>query len=253
MRALIDADSLLYKVGFSIENEVIWNEMEVEAGVEEEKDVAYYVDLTQCYKTFDKFVSNILYATDCEEELLVFTGSNNFRYDLPTDYKLNRTGTRKPACYVELLDYARLNYNTYTANGYEADDYVVWLKSKYPDEYIVCAIDKDVVYQSVGINYNYNKDEWIKVNKEEAFKYAYYQTLMGDTSDGYKGCVGIGSVKAEKILEGLTTKEELWQAVVETYLSKGMTEEDAVVTMRLADMTQFNGTDIVLWEPPVTP
>ena len=28
-----------------------------------------------------------------------------------------------------------------------------------------------------------------------------YQTLVGDTSDGYKGCPGVGKVKAEKLLE----------------------------------------------------
>lgn len=249
MIALIDADSLLYKVGFAIEDKVIWNEQEVEAGLEE-PDVEYYTDLDQCKKTFDQLVDNILFATDCDSAYLVFSGGGNFRLELPTAYKEHRKDTRKPLGHEELRAYAEAAYKTHTPINMEADDYVVYLKTTYPEDYILCAIDKDVLYQTVGTHYNYGKDEEVTVNEFEAIWYAYYQVLTGDTSDGYKGAIGIGPVKAEKILDGCETEEELWKAVVETYESRGQTEDEALQTMRLANMHQYDGNKIVLWEPP---
>lgn len=253
MKALVDADSLLYKVGFAIEDKVIWNEPEIEAGLEETPDVEYYTNMPQCYATFDQLMSNVMFATDCDDSILVFSGSSNFRLDLPISYKENRKESRKPLGYSELIAYARANYDTITPEGIEADDLVVYMKTKDPEDYILCAIDKDVLYQTVGTHYNYGKDEEVTVDEYEATWYAYYQTLTGDTTDGYKGAKGIGAKKAEKILADCETEYEMWQAVVEAYESKEQTEEEALWTMRLANMHQFDGEKINLWNPPEAP
>ena len=98
MIALIDADSLLYKVGFAIEDKVIWNEQEVALGLEE-PEIEYYTDIEQCKTTFEQMVDNIVFATDCDSAYLVFSGKGNFRLDLPSSYKENRSETRKPLGY----------------------------------------------------------------------------------------------------------------------------------------------------------
>ena len=251
MIALIDADSLLYKVGFAIEDKTIWNEFDVEAGFETEQDITYSTDLNQCIYTFNALIDNILFATDCDEALLVFTGNQNFRKAFPVEYKANRKDARKPSGYYELLDYARFHYDAYITDlGLEADDYVVYLKTHGTEDYVLCAIDKDVLYQTEGRHYNYNKDEEVTVTKWESIKYAYIQTLTGDTSDGYKGCKGIGDKRARRLLHGLETEGDLWAAVVEAYENAGQTEEEALWTMRLANMHQWNGSEIVLWNPP---
>ena len=248
MIALVDADSLLYKVGFAIEDKVVWNEQEVSLGIEE-PEVDYYTDMNVCKKTFDRYISNILFATDCDKAFLVFSGGGNFRDDVPSSYKENRKNSRKPLGYEELRKHAETTYKSHTPQGMEADDYVVYHKTNSPEDYILCAIDKDVLYQTVGTHYNYGKDEEVTVDEFEAMWYAYYQVLTGDTSDGYKGAIGIGPVKAKKILADCENEEELWQVVVETYESRGQTEEEAIYTMQLANMHQFNGSDIVLWTP----
>lgn len=250
MIALIDADSLLYKVGFAIEDKVVWNETEASLGLEE-PDVDYFTDIEQCKKTFAQQVDNILFATDCDSELLVLSGEGNFRLDLPSSYKENRKESRKPLGYSELREWVEATYSTHAPDGMEADDYVVYMKTTHPEDYILCAIDKDVLNQTVGTHYNYGRDCEVEVDEWEAIKFAYYQTLTGDTSDGYKGVVGIGPKKAEKILADCETEEELWKAVVDTYESRGQTEEEALWTMRLANMHQYNGSEIVLWEPPI--
>jgi DNA polymerase-1 len=253
MDALIDADSLLYKVGFAIEDKVVWNQAEIESGEEEIPQVDYFTDLEQCYNTFDQLLDTIMYVTDCDDVLLVFTGHSNFRMDLPTPYKENRKDSRKPTGYQEILDYALKNYPNLVVDYMEADDYVVWRKAKEPEDWVLCAIDKDVIYQSEGTHYNYGRGEEVTVTADEAVYYAYYQTLTGDVTDGYKGCKGIGPKKADKILGDCKTEYEMWQAVVDTYINKGQTEDEALWTMRLANMHQYNGTTIKYWNPPAAP
>lgn len=250
MKALIDADSLLYKVGFAIEEKTYWNEFDVEAGLEDSSDITLDTDIEQCFRTFDQLIDNIMFATECDDLLLVFSGKDNFRLSLPTSYKENRNDSRKPTGYDEILRYAQAGYNTYTTYGMEADDYVVWMKTTSDEDIVLCAYDKDVLYQTVGTHYNYGKDEWIEVDEWEAIKFAYYQTLTGDQSDGYKGCKGIGAVKAKAALADCTTEKELWKVVVDLYESKGHDPEEALWTMRLANMHQFDGKKINLWNPP---
>lgn len=249
MIALIDADSMLYKICFAVEEKEVWNEWEYSEGIDDELDIEYTTDLNQCYSNFDSMVDGILYATDCHEPVLVFSGDKNFRLDLPTPYKDNRKENRKPTGYEELLQYAKDNYSHVIVDSMEADDYVVWLKKAYPDDYVLCAIDKDVIYQSVGTHFNYGKEEFIKVKELDALRYAYRQTLSGDATDGYKGCPGIGEVKARKALESVEEEEEMWKVVVDLYEKKGLTEEDALLTMQLANMHQFDGEKIILWKP----
>jgi len=250
MKALIDADSLLYKVGFAIEEKTYWNEFDVEVGHEDSPDITYDTNLEQCFKTFDQLIDNIMFATECDDLLLVFSGKNNFRLSIPTSYKDNRIGLRKATGFSEITEYAKNSYPSITTDGYEADDYVVWYKTTSDEDVVLCAYDKDVLYQTIGTHYNYGKDEWVTTKEFDAIWFAYYQTLTGDTSDGYKGCKGIGDKRARKILADCKTEKELWDAVVETYLSKDQTEEEAIWTMRLANMHQWNGEEIVLWNPP---
>jgi hypothetical protein len=249
MLALIDSDSLIYKVGFAIEEKTIWNEYEVKfEGAE--PDVEYITDLEQCYQTIDTLIENIMFAAEADEVLLVFTGSGNFRYDNPLGYKEHRKGTRKPTAYKEILNYMLQKYPSKMCEGYEADDYCVWYKIEHPKDTMLCAIDKDVIFQTPGLHYNYGTDDYVSVSKRKAKLFEYYQCLVGDASDGYKGCKGIGPVKAKEILKDCQTEQEMWSVVVETYESKGLTKEDAINTMRLCSMHQYKDDVVVLWEEP---
>ena len=52
-----------------------------------------------------------------------------------------------------------------------------------------------------------------------------YQTLVGDSTDNYKGCPAVGAKTADKLLQdnGAT-----WQTVVDAYAAKGLGEEIAL-------------------------
>ena len=240
MIALIDADSLLYKVGFALEDSIDWDC---------DDNHSHYSNLEKQQQSIKDKVNTIVKATGCDSYELWLTGSGNFREDNPLGYKQNRVGIRKPTDFSDLKKWLIDNMNTKVAVGIEADDMVVYLKDNNYDKYILCAIDKDVLYQTEGNHYNYDKNTTIEVSKDEAIWFAYYQTLVGDVTDGYKGCPSIGDARARKLIDDIYDEKELWKIVVDTYISKGLTEQEAIYTMQLANMKQYNGKEIVLWLP----
>lgn len=256
MVALIDADSLIYKTGFTFEQKFNWNELELELGIEEEPDSYTHSDLLLAKNAVDALVENIKFNTGCDEVEMWLTKGHNFRYDVYKDYKHNRKDSRKPMDYDNLWDYLVTKYGAKVAEGFEADDIVVYKKTKDPENYFLCAIDKDVLLQTVGTHYNYNKDEFITVTEEDAERFFYFQTLTGDVVDGYPGCPGIGKARADKILDEEAEDEEdsLWSRVVATYEARGLTKEDALVQARCASMHQLyedkkGNYKVKLWTP----
>jgi|LGOV01.1.fsa_nt_gb DNA polymerase-1 len=251
MTALIDADSFLYKVGFALEET-----FENEDGTE-----YHVVDLINAKDALDGLIDGILFSTDCDDYELWLTGKENFRYQIATDglkdaYKHNRKDSRKPDKFQEMWNYLRTVHKAKLTPFCEADDVVVVKKTEAPDDYLLCAIDKDVLYQTEGRHYNYGKDVFAVVTKEEALHYAYLQTLTGDTTDGYKGAYRIGPKKAAAILgePGDFDERQLWARVLSTYRKCKQTKKEALATMRLAQMHQLKRVTgklkLRLWTPP---
>ena len=81
----------------------------------------------------------------------------------------------------------------------------------FDEDTIIVSDDKDL--QTIA-GYHYNKGEVIEVSEQQALKNFYTQVLTGDTADNYKGCRGVGPVKAERILAGCRTSLDMWQAVL---------------------------------------
>ncbi len=266
MTALIDADSLIYKAGFTFESKDTWNELEIECGLETDPEVTISADLQLSKNAIDAILENIAWNTGADTLELWLTGGGNFRYDVLETYKHNRKASRKPEHFQALWDYLISEYGAKVAEGYEADDMVVFLKTEAPDDYILCAIDKDVLYQTVGNHYNYNKDEFVEIDEDFADYFQHFQAIAGDVVDGYIGCKGVGAVGAVKALgfpqscQGIFTQmlkklkvsakslealpeippvENRFEAVVEVFESKGFTENEAKVQEQMASMKQL--------------
>lgn len=113
------------------------------------------------------------------------------------------------------------------------------------------------------------------ISEAEADYNHLYQTLIGDTTDGFKGCPGIGPKKAEVILEGMLSDEtkdcpqglgcvgclrcctsaHAWPLVVAAYAKMGLKETDAITQARLARILRWTDWDNeaktpILWTPP---
>ena len=97
--------------------------------------------------------------------------------------------------------------------------------------------------------------EFVEVSEHQADLNVFSQALIGDTTDNYPGCPGIGKVKAEVILAGQSDEAAMWAAVLKAFEKAGLTRRDAITHVRLARILRASEYDPdrklpILWNPP---
>lgn len=186
---------------------------------------------------------------------------------LPT-YKSNRKATRKPVIYEPLRQYLHEKYETWQRPGLEGDD-VLGILSTSPaiieGEKIIVSIDKDMkTLPGLFLNLKKARDTgaWFPVSstKAEADYWHMMQAVMGDTTDGYSGCPGIGPKSAETLLAPFYTGKTFdvagaWKAIVAQYEKKKLSEDVALQMARVARICRHTDYDykekrVKLWKPP---
>jgi DNA polymerase-1 len=176
-----------------------------------------------------------------------------FRYSVDPTYKGNRKETRKPLCFWDVRRRLEDEYECIMFPGLEADDVMGILATKPgPDDKIIVSRDKDMKTIPGKL---WNGMDFSVITAAEADYYHLYQTLIGDVADGYKGCPGVGPVKAEKVLQGEAAefnaegKNYAWKRVVGAYVKAGLTEADALRQARLARILRWTDWNSKLKEP----
>lgn len=194
--ALIDADSLIYAVGFS------------------SNDVEESIAVSRLEQTMVELCMDL----DCEDYKGFLTGKGNFRDELAVTapYKGQRT-SEKPVHFQALKCHLVTSWGFTVVKGIEADDAVGIAAYAVPeDQTIMVHIDKDL-NQFRGWHYNYRKKQKYYVSEFEGLVAFYTQILTGDRIDNIIGLKGIGPVKAKKILADCTNETELYTAVLKAY------------------------------------
>ncbi len=201
MLALIDSDLLLYKIGFTTQNDEEW----------------------VAKARFNEMVEGILAETNADQYQLWLSDktSNNFRTKFYPEYKANRKDFVLPVHYHALKEHALGEWGAKIAIEQEADDALGIEQTKYNgwldnpeyggDGSFIASIDKDLD-QVPGSHYNFDKKVKYFVTPEQGLRHFYTQLLVGDSSDHIQGCPKVGPVKAETALIGLTTEGELFHA-----------------------------------------
>lgn len=250
--ALIDADTIAYGACCVCE----YQYYDIEAN--EDK---YAINLNDAVDHAIGRIQQILDQTGCKTCELYFTSGYNFRYDVAPNYKANRVGIRRPEGLYEIKVELLKHYSGMICTGWEADDHVAYLKLNTPEQYILCAVDKDVLKSIPGKHFNYYSSDqhniqptFVEVDNKDAIMFNYLQAIMGDSSDGIKGVPGIGPKKAEKFLNREMSELEMWEAVVKAFESKDLDFIDALTTMRLVSIRQLkrqedDGLAIELFDP----
>ena len=258
--ALIDADTIVF--GACTVKEF------VEAVTEDDEGnlvEIYDINLDEAYQHAVDKINDILTATGCQDFELHFTvGRKSFRYTrVDEEYKANRVGGRAPKGLYELkkLFVERNPDKAFMWSEFEADDVVIVKKKNYVDKYILCAVDKDVLYCLPGTHFNYYSRadyniemKFITVEEDAAMKHLYFQVLMGDSGDNVIGLKGVGKVTANKLLAECTTAKECEDVVMKAYEDKGRCITDFIKNMRLISMHQLkelgdNQYEVHLWKP----
>lgn len=189
---IIDADSLLFSACYQFRDK--WNEEDAYMNFIERIGTIR----TACYDR----VANL------DDLIIAFTSKTNFRYKIYPSYKANRKELdgdakllKERVTIIKKLVYSRLKHIIKVSNVWEGDDICI----QYADKgYMVSAFDKDVINACPTPCFNYKKGKWNKGRTKQQIRDWYLiQTMVGDTSDGFKGAKGVGDKGATKIVDEL--------------------------------------------------
>ena len=245
VRLLVDGDIIAYRTAAACEHPIKWDEDLWTLHTSEAEVMAELTKAIEALK--DKFKT--------EEVIIALSDRKNFRKELNPEYKANRANTRKPMGLGVAQDFFKTKYLAVIWPTLEADDVLgIMATQSFDEDTIIVSDDKDL--QTIA-GYHYNKGEVIEVSEQQALKNFYTQVLTGDTADNYKGCRGVGPVKAERILAGCKTSLDMWQAVLGAYAKAEQPSEDALMNARMAYLLRAGDVNISfgnvkLWEPPLT-
>lgn len=204
---------------------------------------------------------------------------SNFRKKVLPSYKSHRTGER-PVILYDMKDALADHFEIARWPNLEADDVMGILATEPQTAERRCIVSADKDMRTIpGWVWNPMKtDKPVKINEEDAHRWFMKQTLIGDATDGYKGCPGIGPKIADEILDGcyiertereitkgkrageievkyrkvLDPEMPLWDRIVRTYEAKGLTEKDALVQAQCAFILQhgyYEDGRVTLWNP----
>lgn len=227
MSLLIDADYIVYKCCAATETEIDFGE----------DLIVVTSNFSEAYSYVERELANI--ANDLghfDDSILFFSDSTNFRKSLDPNYKGHRN-RKKPCGYKRVINKLKEEYHVVVMPTLEADD-AIGIYATKEQGHIICSPDKDM-RQIPGDLYDLSEGV-VTITKEEGERWHLIQTMAGDQTDGYAGVPTIGIKRADAILN---EKGATWQTVLETFLEKGLTEEDALLNARLAKILQVEDYD----------
>lgn len=213
-----------------------------------------YCNGNRAVKHADEQIAALVEHLSADRIVMALTDKQNFRKKVLPSYKSNRAATQKPLALSFVRQHITDNYETWQLPGLEGDD-VLGILSTCPDtipgKKVIVSIDKDF-HTIPGLFYNPDKDEMKEITEEEADYYHAYQTLIGDTVDGYVGILGCGPVTAKSIL---TDQGALWGKVYKAYETAGLTKDKFLAQARCARILRASDyclktKKVKLWEPP---
>lgn len=254
---LLDADVPAYQFAARGQSEVVWDEGDSEIVIPPPEDLAVAGMLD--------YIDDLKRTLEADRVALCFTDLDrkaNWRLDVLPSYKACR-GERKarPVLHDMLEIVLAEHFESFRRPRLEGDD-VLGILATNPHAIkgrkIIVTIDKDL--RTIPSRKQRGSDNLLfhlpkkgeprleRITESMADWYWMYQTIVGDPTDGYKGCPGAGKVAAIKTLgemkdaEGLTV-QHFWPLVVALYESKGFTKEDALAQARVARIARHEDYD----------
>lgn len=252
MRTLIDADGLVYLVGFASQSsdyrvnilngqdelvdifivsglsEVRALEQQLEEGERIEIDPLITEEpLVNALGSTKRTLLSIEHALRVDHGLsflkmeLFLTGSGNYRdeYAKIRPYKGNREKVARPVHYEAIRAYLQTRWGATVVDGIEADDAVSTIAASCgydPERVCIVSPDKDLTTVP-GRLYNFRRRTMKLITENEARVNFYRQMLVGDVVDNVMGCWKCGEKGAANIVTATQTEVESAAAVLEEF------------------------------------
>ncbi|QPC30495.1 hypothetical protein IS481_12015 [Caldimonas thermodepolymerans] len=227
--ALIDGDELILKAAVIGTEEIDWDR-----GAVEKRGPTF----KEARSTLESMLESWVEAAGADDYLVVLSPDDRklFRRGLFPGYKAGRG--EKPEHFWKLVRYVRDAHPVRSFPGLEADDTMGLLSG--PGKVIVSS-DKDMKTVP-GPLYNPMKGTRGVISAQRADFQWMLQTLTGDPTDGFEGCIGCGTAGALAVLDKATDLAGWWPLVVERfckpktkrYAAFPQGESDAVLQAQLA-------------------
>ena len=237
MKLLIDCDYIVYKCCAAAETEMDFGDDVIVV-------TSNFSDAMKCVQRDLDRIQNELGSFD--DEMILFL--QVLKILEKNSARIQGSSTTKKALWIQTCHTGiKENYKVILKDTLEADDALGIYATKYPGNIIVSP-DKDM-RQIPGKLYDFK--ETVEITPDEGARWHLIQTMAGDNTDGYSGVPGIGVKKAEKIFN---EKGYTWKAVVETFVEKELTEQDALINAQLARILTTDDYDHekrepILWKP----
>lgn len=271
---LFDLDIFAYQAASAVEREIDWGD-----GL-----WTLHSDFNHAKANAEDAIERIADKLKLDEIVLCITDDHNWRKNVFPEYKSNRKDVRKPLALRELKEYLISQYESFKRPGLEADDVMgilsTWSHFKPDSKKIIISEDKDL-RNIPGWLFNPAKDTKPQlISREDADLWFYTQALIGDATDGYPGCPGVGQSGADELFstgmkwesyehefksgprKGTTetrwrrveNEGSLWDAVVSCYVKAGLSENVAIQQARVARILRaedydFRNKQPILWSP----
>ena len=243
---LVDGDLYAYVESLVVEEIIQW---ETKPGL-----FTLHSNVEPAEANFNSLILRLQEELHADGVIVAFSDPDqrNWRVDLWPQYKAHRRkiGMRKPICYAALVQRIKDRWTSVSFPRLEGDDVLGWLAGNPAicpqEEKVIVSIDKDMHTIPNTAIYNTRTEEFSPGHSEATANYHHMlQTLVGDTSDGYPGCPGVGKVSAPKLL---SKDEPMWPVVKAAFEKKGLTVEDALMQARLARILRFDDFNVIRGE-----
>lgn len=206
-------------------------------------------DISLAEKYIDDNIDRLCKTLNTKQFELVVGDVKNFRKILFPQYKANRKP--KPEIYQYVYNLIRDKYGFTSLPYLEGDDTcrIIFEDNNYKAEYqkVIVSIDKD--FYSVPCNFfrDLNNNTIIeKVGENDAAQHLYYQVLVGDTVDNYKGIPNFGDKKYQELIDN--KKRLTFEDIAKLFQDYGLTKDDMEYNYRCAEIVNQINYNYILEE-----
>lgn len=283
MKCLIDADVLVYELGFSGQfiddesEELVIRDFDfvaelLEQKIKEIEGECWADEPSTLYLTNDNTLNRLNNRHRKSQGLEPLVYTPNFRVAIAKakPYKGTRKG-EKPFHRDNIRAHMLANYDCVVANGMEADDMLAVHQTQAPPlTTIICTRDKDLRMVE-GMHYGWPCGKQLQfgpkrvdklgelsyVNgklKGTGSKFFFSQLITGDSVDNIPGLPRGGPALAYQLLDGERSEADMFRAVAERYRDKfgddweGQMKEQAQLLWMCTELHEDGSP--VMWEMP---